>query len=162
MNSALERLLSLRVADAMTKDIVTLAPQQTMAEAAAVFVDHGITGAPVVDDSGRCIGVLSATDFVRERLHCPTDRRIEAARQAPAGSLFEAVPYDLAEDADRVGERMTPAVHAVPRDASLIDAARILCDSHVHRVPVLDDEGRLQGILSSLDIVAALVNAIEE
>jgi len=49
MNSAIERLLSLRVADAMSKDVVRLSPRESMADAAETLVDHHITGAPVVD-----------------------------------------------------------------------------------------------------------------
>ena len=64
MNSAIERLLSLRVCDVMSSTVVEVSVNASLAEAAALLVDNNVSGAPVVDESGRCVGVLSSTDFV--------------------------------------------------------------------------------------------------
>ena len=59
-------------------------------------------------------------------------------------------------------EYMSKDVRSTTAGQTLIDAARQMCDSHVHRLPVLDRTGRAEEFITSLDIVAALVSAIEE
>jgi len=161
MNSAIERLLSLRVADIMRRETVTLSAGETMTDAARRFAQKQISGAPVVNEDRACVGVLSATDFVRREV------RKERAPSTPQsnGEPF-CNPAVLAIPAERRDERvddfMTRDVRSVDANASLIDAARKMCDAHVHRLPVLDAGERVVGIISSLDIVAALIGAVEE
>jgi CBS domain-containing protein len=144
MNSTIERLLSLRVVDVMRPEVVTLSPEATMTSAAKAFVDHKISGAPVTDDR-HCVGILSAADFVRREMHrgvsCNGDRPL---------------------DEDQVSGYMTRSVQSIAGDASLIEAARTMCRAHVHRLPVMNASGKLIGMASSLDIVAAMVKAVEE
>src|SRR5262249_11760543 len=65
MTLILDRLQSLRVSDVMNRDVVSVSAAQTMGAAAAAFAAHGISGARGVDEQGRCVGVISAADFVR-------------------------------------------------------------------------------------------------
>ncbi len=73
MNSTIERLLSLKVSDVMTPSVVTVSSHETMSEAAALMVEHHVSGMPVVDEAGHCVGVLSATDFVRHKSQIKED-----------------------------------------------------------------------------------------
>jgi CBS domain-containing protein len=165
MNSAIERLLSLRVADVMTKNVIRVSANQTMAEAAETFTERQISGAPVVDEHGRCVGVLSASDFVtREHKRGDTGaatpsrgRSHRLVQQAPEG------PYTIEETInDLVSSHMSPTVQTIAEDATLLTAAREMCALHIHRLPVVDHHGYTIGVVTSLDIVAALVNVIEE
>jgi len=164
MNSAIERLLSLRVGDVMTKQVILVSVHQTMAEAAAKFTEHTISGAPVVDEQGHCVGILGASDFVR-RAHGGAT----ASSESPTGGEH-ALVHESPESAfeiescgeDLVSAHMSPTLQAIPRDATLLQAAREMCALHVHRLPVLDENGHAAGLISSLDIVAALVQAVEE
>ena len=63
----IEKLLKLRVTDVMVSDVVTVTANSTMSEAADVLSERQVTGAPVVDQQGRCIGVLSGSDYVLRR-----------------------------------------------------------------------------------------------
>lgn len=65
MNSASTPLLELTAANLMTKDIIVLPREMPLQEAARLLLQNQIGGAPVVDNQGRCVGVLSTTDFVR-------------------------------------------------------------------------------------------------
>jgi CBS domain-containing protein len=162
MAASLDRLRSLRVADAMNHRIVPVSADQTMAEAASLFIKHGISGAPVVDAEGRCIGMLSSTDFVsRDRdpgdATSPTAREKTIIRRAPGG------PWEVQDVyPDRVSAHMTTTVQSVSADSSLVEAGRIMCSQHIHRLPVLDAQGHPHGMLTSMDIVAALVQAVDE
>jgi CBS-domain-containing membrane protein len=163
MVTSLDRLRSLRVADAMNRQVVPIAADQTMRQAAAVFKEHQISGAPVVDHSGRCVGMLSAADFVSPSDSGDAD---DASPRTSEGAALRRAPdgrwevHDLSSD--RVSARMTSAVQSVAAGTSLVDAARIMCSQHIHRLPVLDAEGHPRGMLTSLDIVAALVQAVDE
>jgi CBS domain-containing protein len=139
MNSAIERLLTLRVSDVMTKNVICVSAQDTMTQAASTLRKHGISGAPVIDSQGRSAGVLSALDFVKQR------------------SDSSAISGD-----DSVSSQMTVEVHTIAANQSLMAAARLMCSKHVHRLPVLDEHQRPVGIITALDVVASLVHAIEE
>ena len=163
MNSAIERLLSLRVSNVMTQSVVDVSIHQTMSEAAALMVERNVSGVPVVDDAGHCVGLLSATDFVRHK------SKVEAKDTALTGQERELVrpefdqPIPIDEVAgDLVSLHMTATVQTIHRDATLVEAGRIMCAEHVHRLPVVGENGQVVGLVSSLDIVAALVKAIEE
>ena len=143
MDSAVDRLLTLKVKDVMTRQVVCVAKDQLLSDAADLFVEKGISGAPVVDASGRCVGILSAIDYVK-REHVLRGTAMEQAAE------------------DRVYQEMSVGVRSVQPENTLLNAARIMCEKHVHRLPVLDLEGKPVGLITSMDVVAALVNAIDE
>jgi CBS domain-containing protein len=164
MNSAIERLLSLRVSDVMNSPVTTIPDTARMAEAARVLAEREITGMPVVDAQGRCVGMLSATDFAMRELRlargegpltCGWDQALSAEQQTTAFQMGT-----IAED--RVSEHMSPAVQTINQSASLINAARVMCREHIHRLVIVDRDERPVGVVSSLDLVAALVAAVEE
>ena len=61
-----------------------------------------------------------------------------------------------------VGGEMSAGVRSVQPEQTLLMAARIMCEKHVHRLPVLNLDGKPVGLITSMDVVAALVNAIDE
>lgn len=143
MDSAVDRLLTLKVKDVMTRHVVCVGKDVTVYDAAELFVDKGISGAPVVDGEGRCVGVLSAIDYVRREHLLHSD--------SPAQPLGE-----------RVYDQMSAGVRSVQPEQTLLTAARLMCEKHVHRLPVLNPDGKPVGLITSMDVVAALVNAIDE
>ncbi len=143
----------------MACEVVTVTANSTMSEAADVLSERCVTGAPVVDQQGRCIGVLSGTDYVHSRAaeldHIETTGD-QAIHTCPSR-------YQTAEEIhDLVRRHMTQAVQTVDNNCSLIDAARCMCDKHVHRLIVIDENDTPIGILTSLDLVSAWVGAVEE
>lgn len=164
MNSAIERLLSLHVSDIMTSPVTTISELSTMADAAQVLSDAGITGAPVVDAVGRCVGVLSAMDFaMRETRLASQNEELSCGWQHSLCRENDGDPlYIEAVAEDRVGEHMSPAVQTINGTASLVNASRVMCREHIHRLIIIDDDRRPIGVVSSLDLVASLVAAVEE
>ena len=164
MNSAIERLLSLRVEDVMSRKVVQLNAGDTMAEAARVFDQHDISGAPVVDEQGRCVGVLTGSDFImRERTQAAVDEHSHPEVEHVLVQDRPDGPYHIEEISENlVSNHMTAAVQAVAKSSSILDAARIMCAEHIHRLVVLDEAERPAGLVSSLDLVAAMVKSIEE
>jgi CBS-domain-containing membrane protein len=139
--TVIDRLRSLRVADAMSSQVVSLRADQSLAEAVEVLAGRGVAAAPVTDESGRCVGVFSLADLLKS--------------QESAGRL--SFPSHA-----KVADLMTPKVHSTTTDASLLAAASLMNDKHVHRLPVLDSSGQVRGVLSTMDVVAALLHAAEE
>ncbi|MBX3415164.1 MAG: CBS domain-containing protein [Pirellulales bacterium] len=162
MSNAWERLLSLKVADLVHRDVVTVAAHDGMTHAAATLLAHEVSGAPVVDEQGRLVGMLSAIDFVR-RAHCCDAPQIASAGGNALGQAGDDRPYRVDElPHDHVSRFMSPGVQTIAASASLLSAAQIMCAEHVHRLPVIDASGRPCGVITSLDLVAALFNAVEE
>lgn|SRR5487761_152232 len=162
MNSAIERLLTLRVSDVISRSVVSVASTKTMAEAAAVLAQNFISGVPVTDRQGKCVGILSATDFVRCVANSHENSSgTETAGGGQGGTAVRANSCP-APAADLVASHMSALVQTVRSDQSLTAAARLMCQNHIHRLVALDDQGRPAGVITSLDIVAALINAIEE
>jgi CBS-domain-containing membrane protein len=150
MDSALDRLISLTVADVMSRDVISVGADVELAEAAHLFNQRGIAAAPVVDPQGACIGILSSTDVMR--VLWTTEQEAATADSQPASEW----PRRTA------AEFMTSAVQSVAPSESLLQAARMMCAQHVHRLLVLDHRGKPVGVISTMDIVAALLQALDE
>ena len=179
MDAGTTRLLTLRVAEVMAKEVITVSKQQSLAEVAEILIDHRIHAAPVVDDTGLCCGIISSTDFMRcardpecfkrsgIAFHDPK-RSIQSSSTAPEQNLaqHDEGPVPLAESTlgqfTTVSEHMVNHVQTIPAGASLISAARMMCTAHLHHLPVVAEDGRPVGFLSTLDVVSAMVNAIDE
>ncbi len=131
-----------RVADIMTRRIVTIGPEATVRELAQLLFDHGISGVPVVDREGNLLGVASQTDVAAY-----------AARALPGGSsscLCGAVDLDA-----RVADVMSPYTYFALEETGLNELAEMMLQRHIHRVVVVRDR-KLVGIVSSLDLLRAL------
>jgi CBS domain-containing protein len=160
MPSVVTRLLTLKAVDVMTSKLVTLVATDSVAAAVATLERHQITGAPVVDDAGRVIGVFSLWDFVRSQTR-PGRSANQNPENPPQKSPEGARPPALAEAAT-VAEWMSRTEGTVPRDQLLVEVARTMCMAHWHRVPVVMGDGQLVGIISTMDVLAALVNLFDE
>ncbi|MBX3427159.1 MAG: CBS domain-containing protein [Pirellulales bacterium] len=153
MNSAtcdpMDRLRGLRVCDVMQRSVVSIPQSDTACEAAARLVAAGTSGAPVVDEAGRCVGMLSSRDYLSETARA-------CRLQGAPGSAWAA------EDFTPVRKMMSTAVQSIDAGASLMHAARVMCLEHIHRVVALDERGAPAGVLTTLDIVAAVLAAADE
>jgi CBS domain-containing protein len=127
-----------------------------MSDAAKAFAENEIGSAPVVDESGRCIGMLSVADFMK--CNCP--QRGDTEPRTPTRDRANDCP-STESPSDMVNSYMTTAVHSVSAAESLLQAARLMSAEHIHHLPVLDGP-RPIGVVSTMDVVAALINAVEE
>lgn len=137
----------LPLAAVMTRDVVCVTADMHLSTLAALLVDRGFTGVPVVDDQGRAIGVVSRTDLVRARVDDP------GCDEDVAG--FELDPgFHLEPDGGaRVADVMMPIVFTLPENATLSQAAAIMAYEGIHRVPVVTTTGAVVGIVTSMDVV---------
>lgn len=164
------RLGTLTAADIMTRNVTVVRTNDTLATAVHTLRDAHVTGAPVVDEQGRLVGILSISDLVVRPLSTEDGESVELP-PVPLAHGVDRTTWDLfdqtaaldhSEAADTVADRMSKVVTAVTQDAPLVEVARAMCDGHWHRVPVVDGGESLQGIISTMDVLDALVNAADE
>lgn len=156
-------LRDLPVRDLMVGDVLTFTPDQDVQDALRALVERSVGGAPVVD-GGRVVGVLSQADLIVEeaRLHFPTIVNLFGVNVALPWhdrALDESVSKALGE---RVREVMTAKPVTVGPDATVEDAATLMHDRQVSRLPVVDAGGRLLGIVTRTDILRAVVKGLGE
>ena len=149
--NAIERLESLTVGDIMTDTVVQVGTHHSMCEVARTMRESRVSLVPVVDDRGRALGVLSAYDFVlREAERCDNLSDSQTACDDTNASESPA------------GIHMTRSIQSIAAGASVLEAAQLLFSEHLHRLLVLDAKGRPQGVVSTMDVISALVNSVEE
>jgi len=127
---------TVHVADLMTIDPVVVSMDATIEEAEELLRQHRITGLPVVDLSGRLVGVISQTDLLY--LAAPTVQALIRHR----------------ERGIRVGEVMSVPPVTIGTAATIREAARRMHEDRLHRLVAVDEHGRPVGVISSMDIVA--------
>jgi CBS-domain-containing membrane protein len=150
-------LLALTATDLMSASLVVIGEEMSLKGAAHLLATAAVTGAPVVDGQGRCVGVLSATDFVHwmDREH----RGPAACAVSPAfSSPWQMVDPDAFPD-DAVRDYMTRDPVTAGAAASIGELAAKMLNVHIHRVVIVDQAGKPTGIVSSTDVLAALVKA---
>jgi CBS-domain-containing membrane protein len=134
----------MRVLDVMTMDVLTTTPETSLKEAARVMVKAGVSGLPVIDDSGSLVGIITEADFLEREADLPQRRLLSAVVQ-DRGPLVEA---------ETVGEVMSRDPVVIFPEASVTEAARVMAHHHVKRLPVVGAVGELVGIISRADVVA--------
>ena len=154
--------------DVMSRSVVVFQETDSVAQAAAAFLETQISGAPVVDNDGHCVGVFTVTDVLL------ADQKVASAvAEVAESSLFKshlALPASLYEEKlAQVRDRITPAseqpiahfmttdVVSVTPATPLINIVADMVNAHIHRVVVVDETGQPQGLISTTDVLAALL-----
>jgi CBS domain-containing protein len=158
--SMLFRLEAVTAADVMADGPVSLRATAGVREALALFTDKSYSAAPVIDEAGHPVGVLSRSDLlVHEREHgvkighSPAyffEQEVRHGKKVPEGFEIEDV------DDCTVGDLMTPAVFSVPPETPVDKVIAEMVALHVHRLFVVDHSGTLVGVISTMDILKRL------
>jgi CBS-domain-containing membrane protein len=144
-------ILELTAGDLMTRDLVCLPLEMSMKQAARLLWQNQISGAPVVDSNGQCVGVISATDFVALTKN-------GAKRHPSVNTEWEVVELEKLPE-DEIGQYMTADPVMVSPSTGICRLARQMVDAHIHRTIVVDSENKPIGIVSSTDLLATLAHA---
>jgi CBS domain-containing protein len=154
LRSATRPLLALTAAELMISPVVTIPQGTSLREAARLLHRSNISGAPVVGPDGRCIGVLSSSDFVTWAGAEGND----ISFLAPWG---EMISIEESPD-EEIRNYMTVQPVAVEPTTPIGELAQEMVDAHIHRVLVVADRGRPCGIVTSTDILAAVARAAQK
>jgi CBS domain-containing protein len=151
--------------DIMQRRVVTVASDSPLLAVYRLFMEEDISGAPVVDETGEVVGVISTRDLLRTANETH-DAAIDDLHYYESSHVFRTEEWltDVEEFEDRlthrnVAEVMTTGVISVRRDTPVSAIADLLLKHRIHRVLVLDDdddEGPLVGLVSVFDLVSLL------
>jgi CBS domain-containing protein len=142
------------VRDVMTRRVISVREDASFKEMAEMLRRTRISAFPVVSNANRVIGVVSEADLL-----------VKEAVQATGISIVAALRHVREEDKATgvtAGDLMTRPAITVGPDTSVAEAARIMYDRRVKRLPVVDPAGRLLGIISRADVLAVFSRPDEE
>ncbi len=141
----------------MTTAVYSVTPETDLGALAKLFAEKQVSGFPVVDGTGRVVGVVTESDLIHrdQRLHIPT-----------TVTLFDAIlvlgsTKKLEEEMRRiaattVGEIMARDPVTIGPDAPLPEIATLMGEKNVHTLPVVDAAGKLLGVVGKRDLIRAM------
>jgi CBS domain-containing protein len=140
-------MISRKVRNVMTHEVITIDEQAPFTEIVRRMAVHKVSALPVINDDGRLVGIVSEADLLHKEeyqdredpRHWLETRRERAARVKAAGR--------------RAVDVMSTPVVTIDPDATVAEAARRLARHRIKRLPVVDDQGRLVGIVSRADLL---------
>jgi CBS domain-containing protein len=153
------RMRTLTAGDVMNAGVKTVRVDLTASELAAFLAENQISGAPVVDQDGRMVGVVSLMDLAENE----ATRRV-ARDEGPEFYLHgwedkmdpgEVRRLRVVDEDLLVGDIMTPTVYTVPAETSVSEVARTMLAGRVHRL-LVTREGRVVGIVTTMDLLKLL------
>lgn len=143
----------------MTRDVITVREDDTVEKCANLLITHDLSGLPVVDELGKVVGMVTEGDLIRRA------SRIEgpAALEVLGGIFYLESPKKFVDDlvksmGNLAKDIMTKDLITVSPDKAIEDAATLLVRNKIKRLPVIDKEGNLIGIVSRKDIMNYLFN----
>lgn len=155
MDSEHGAMKNLTVADVMTRPVLTAREAMPVKELARIMVKQHISALPVLDEDDRLIGVVSEADVILKQGH-QIPRRPRWWEPAVRRMVVRRAAGDTAR------ELMSARPVTVGPRASLAQAARLMSDHAVKRLPVLDDQGCLVGVISRGDLLKAFVRSDDD
>lgn len=147
----------MNVRDAMTDAarLVTVSPEMTLKEVAELMLERRVSGVPVVDADGHVVGVISEADVIRGETGGTGGQGMIARARAIADAVALSIPRTAAE------AMTSPAVTITP-DKTVMEAAHQIAERGVNRLPVVDEAGKLVGIIARADVVRAFARTDDE
>ncbi|WP_017652064.1 CBS domain-containing protein [Fortiea contorta] len=145
------------VADVMSHEPVVVQAQTPLKTAIQILAERRISGLPVVDENGQLVGIISETDLMWQQTGVTPPAYIMFLDSV----IYLQNPADYDRDLHKalgqtVGEVMSKNPITISPNKSIREAAKIMHDRSVHRLPVLDSAGQVIGILTRGDIVRAM------
>ena len=139
----------MKLRDLMSQDVISVSPEAPLKEAARRMLEAHVSGLPVTDEDGKLVGVITEADFVKTE----ADRR----SRARAGLLRWFVrDSEITDTARTVGDAMTTHVLTLGSESDHTEAARLMRNEGIKRIPIVDEAGHVRGIVSRSDIMRAL------
>ena len=156
-----KKIGQIRVKDVMVKHVVAVNPDDLLHDALDLICENRVSALPVVDSRGHCLGMLSTSDLI-DLTHELDDEIHNLGRNNDAQPQWLIQQLTNALGTERVYDQMTPNVATIKQEASVADAAATMMRNRVHRLPVTDDQNRLLGIISTMDIMSVVANGAGE
>jgi CBS-domain-containing membrane protein len=144
-----------RVADVMTRDVTSVKAGANLPDVVRDLLRRMLRAVPVVDDNNRVVGIMTNGDIVRRGNLAV---RLDLLQTLPAGEQEDILAALTASNLTSA-DVMTQDVVTVSQDAHVRDAAKLMMHHHLKRLPAVDSEGRLTGIVSRVDLLRTVAQA---
>jgi CBS domain-containing membrane protein len=156
-----EPITSVVVRDVMNPRVISVQSTDTLRSCIERMAYNQVHAVPVVGMFGECRGILTSSDLFRITRVIEQDL-VEMQRMDPATGrwMLSQLSDELVNQ--QVGDAMTPDVTSVHEDSSILSAAQTMLRQQVHRLPVVDHQDRVVGIVSTTDLLAAFVERSTE
>jgi CBS domain-containing protein len=146
----------MRIADVMTVKVLTVTPETPLKDVAELLAARGISGLPVVDGDGLVLGVVSEADILQKERRPAKPTTLDRWLHRHDGVV------DAKRTATTAAEAMTAPAVTVKGSRRVDVAASVMLDQSVNRLPVVDEQGVLVGIVTRADLVRAFAHTDEE
>ena len=143
----------MKIKDIMTRNIISITPEASLKELAALIKQHRINGVPVVTKEGALVGIVTMTDILKILRDIYYWAELENVK--PGLGVKDALMAE--KEKATVETKMTTGVRTVKEDDTVEDILKIMCKHNIHTIPVTKD-GKLIGIVGVTDIVYAIFN----
>ena len=140
----------------MVKDVITVSAETTLDQVAKIFVDNRISGVPVVDENNKLIGVISEGDLVYQQkpINPPLFINLfDGILQVDRKDFWEEISKMAAY---KVKDLMNKHVISAHSDTSINDVASLMIKKKVNRIPIVDNDNKLIGIITRHDIIKSV------
>lgn len=145
LHSHRRRIGEVRLRDIMTREVVTIKPDQSLEEIWKLLRSHRIRGAPVIDEAKKLVGIVSIADFLKV-----ADWRMCNTLTARMKLFFSRKPSYTAE------QIMTAQVTVGHENMLMTEAFLLFAEKGINHLPLVDENGELVGILTRLDLLSSL------
>ena len=139
--------------DIMIRDVLTISPEDGIEKVAKILVETGISGLQVVNEDGKVVGIITEGDLVyqQKKLNIPAylnflDILVPLGREEFLEDLKKMTAF-------KVEDLMTKDVIMVGKKTNITEIATLMVENKINRVPVVDQEQRLLGIITRHDII---------
>lgn len=156
-----ESVYTKRVKEFVSRDTVTLNADDTIHEALELMGENRVSALPVVDKQNRCIGILSASDLVDLTRETEQDLgELDFVDLSTKRFLVDKLAHSLGNE--KVQSFMSESVVTVGMESLIGRAAQEMLRNQIHHLPVVDNDTRLIGIISTMDILGEFADCAPE
>ena len=147
----------LKAKDIMTKEIISVSPDTEIANAVKILVEQRINGLPVIDESGRLVGILCQSDLVAQQKMIPIPSLFTLLESYIPLTSIKRIDKEVEKIAAlKVKQAMTPNPVTVDPQTDIEDVARLMVDEKYHTLPVMEGN-KVVGIVGKEDVLKTLL-----
>ncbi|MFL5803205.1 MAG: DUF190 domain-containing protein [Roseiflexaceae bacterium] len=148
----------LTVADVMSRDVALVQVDTPVGEIVTLLIDRALRALPVLDAARHVVGIITDGDLITRG---PTDLSVDLQRALPLAERAAQVAT-LADQPHRAADLMTANPATLPATTPLAQAAAVMADRHLKRLPVVDEQGRLIGMVSRSDLLKTVAEGLRQ
>jgi len=148
----------LTVADVMTHDVAQVQPDTPVSEIVSLLIDRALRAVPVVDPDRHVVGMITDGDLLTRDV---MDLSVEVQRALPLVERAAQIAT-LADQPHRATDLMTPNPITLPTTTPLAQAAAVMADRKLKRLPVVDEQDRLVGMVSRYDLLKTVAEGLRQ